>query len=86
MKDAKKLLMLLMLWDKAQNELGYTIRINSEGVINVSREGKLIFEGQVKGSFAEIEAMMNADAEDIDPKTFGEKIGRILREKTASLK
>ena len=47
-EDAKELLEAInALWDKAQNDLGYTIRINSEGVINVSREDKLIFEGQV---------------------------------------
>ena len=47
-EDSKKLLDAInALWDKAQNELGYTIRINSEGVIKVSREGNLIFQGQL---------------------------------------
>ena len=47
-EDAKKLLTAInALWDKAQKDLGYTIRINSGGVINVSREGNLIFQGQL---------------------------------------
>ena len=47
-ENAKKLLDAInALWDKAQNELGYTIRINREGIINVSREEELIFQGQL---------------------------------------